>query len=108
MSKCEPNALIEGPNYHISQCKNCDRFGLHFNNILMGFEKGDFYTFIRGVSETDFNQHAVFFPDNRERILLSTPIADLQINLTREEFEELKIALIQCNLILNAREMIGT
>lgn len=103
---CKPEAIVEGKHFCISQCDGCKRFGLCYNNLMMGYNKTQFEGFASDFSKINFNKYAIIFPDQQERIIINTAHKDIQINLKRDEFIELQEVLQQARLILQARALL--
>ncbi|MEP3390332.1 MAG: DUF6686 family protein [Reichenbachiella sp.] len=106
MKKCDPNILCHGPNFSITNCACCERIGLYYKNLLIGYTHKSFSKFVENYSKIDFDDHAVYFPDESARIIIKTPCKDIQVNLDFQEFTELKDILQESALLLSAYELI--
>ncbi|MCV9388644.1 DUF6686 family protein [Reichenbachiella ulvae] len=106
MSKCKPIILSQGPQYCVSQCEDCQRVGLHYHHLMIGFELREFRQFTKQYLALPLDRHLMLFPDGSERIILNTPHPDIQLNLTRQEFNQLADLLQQARLMLDVRELI--
>lgn len=106
MKNCEPHILSQGPHFSITHCKRCERIGLYYKNLLIGYTLKHFSKFVANYSKIEFNDHAVSFPDESARIIIKTPHKDIQINLDFQEFIELKKLLQESRLLLEAYELI--
>ena len=103
---CKPSIILEGEHFNISQCTCCQRIGLYYNNLLVGFNPQDFLAFTESFCKIDFTSSSVKFPNGQEHIVISTCHRDIQFNFTREEFEELKDILQQAAVILEAHRIL--
>lgn len=107
MKNCQPHILSQGPHFSITHCKRCERIGLCYKNLLIGYGHEEFSKFVENYSKIHFDDHAVYFPDESARIIIKTPHKDIQINLDFQEFMELKNALQESTLLLKAYELIN-
>ena len=103
---CKPRIILEGETFNISECTCCQRIGLYYNNLLVGFNPQDFLAFTRSFCRIDFAASSVRFPSGKEHIVVNTCHRDIQFNFTREEFEELKDILQQAMVLLEARQVL--
>ncbi len=102
MNDCEPKILVEAAHYSIAQCVKCNRIGLYYNNLLIGFELTSFCRFAKAVLKLDFNRSSILFPDQKRHILLNTCHHDIQLSFVKEEFEEFSTMLNQALLMIEA------
>ncbi|WP_422361434.1 DUF6686 family protein [Reichenbachiella sp.] len=106
MKNCDPNILSHGPNFSITNCACCRRIGLYYKNLLIGYTHKNFNKFVENYSKIDFEDHAVYFPDESARIIIKTPHKDIQINLDFQEFTELRGILQESKLLLEVYDLI--
>lgn len=106
MKNCHPHILAQSTHFSITNCVQCKRIGLCYKNLLIGYSHKDFYYFVKNFVKIDFDQHAVYFPDESARIIIKTPHKDIQINLDFREFSELRDVLQESALLLNAYQLI--
>ena len=108
MSKCEPITLYNSILLNISQCKCCERIGLFYNNILVGFELSDFLAFCRGVERLDFERHAVPFPNGAFYVILDTCHEDIQFCFDKSQFFQLNLALGEAQLMIEVHQSLSS
>lgn len=102
MNDCTPKLLVEGSHYNIAQCPHCNRIGLYYHNVLIGFDFDDFCRYAYAVLKVDFDCCSIWFPDEKEHVVLNTSCHDIQLSFTREEFEEFTGMLNQSLLLIEA------
>ncbi|KYG75196.1 hypothetical protein AWW68_10335 [Roseivirga spongicola] len=98
--KTEPVNLVEEHFIHISMCKCCKRIGLHYTNLLCSFRILGFKSFASSIIRTNFNYNAVYFPDQTNRIIISTCHQDIQFCFTEPEFYDFQHAMNEALLML--------
>ena len=107
MSRCIPKVLIEGEHFNISICSSCRRIGLCYKNVLSGFDSEHFIGFAQSIILTSFEKFALPFPPHGEdRIVIKTCHEDIQFSFDHLEYEELKNALQQALLLLEAERVL--
>lgn len=103
---CTPEIILSGKHFNISQCTGCQRIGLYYKNLLVGFNPEEFTSFSRLFSEIDFKMSATVFPDGLGHIVVNTCHQDIQFNFTEAEFEEFRNILQKALIILRANHII--
>lgn len=106
MKNCDPHLLSQGTHFSVTHCARCERIGLYYKNLLIGYSHKHFNKFVANYARIEFEDHAVHFPDESARIIIKTPHKDIQINLNYQEFIELRRALHESKLLLEAYELI--
>ncbi len=104
---CKPKVLVEGDHFYISQCKNCKRIGLYFNNLMAGFSKDEFIQFSSAILQLEFNDGQIIFPDRQERIVIQTCHLNIHFTFAEEEFETLKENIAQAKLLIEVGDVIS-
>lgn len=107
MSQCKPNILVEDKHFNIAQCSCCQRIGLYYHNLLVGFNFKDFITWADSVLKVDFTKNAYLFPDGEMQLIINTCHQDIQFAFTKKEFLKLKEGLSQALLILEAQNLVN-
>lgn len=102
---CNPEIIINGKYFNVSQCTGCKRIGLYYKNLLVGFNPKEFTRFCRLFSSIDFSASAIRFPDGEDHIMVNTCHKDIQFNFTRAEFEEFREILQKALIILRANHV---
>ena len=103
---CNPEIILNGEYFNVSQCTCCHRIGLYYKNLLVGFNPEEFTSFCRLFGEIDFKVSAVTFPDGLGHIVVNTCHQDIQFNFTEVEFEEFRDILQRALIILRANHII--
>lgn len=105
--KCKPEILMVNDLMSVGQCIHCKRVGVHFQNLLAGFNHRDFLTWANWVGQLDFRPNATLFHDGQFRIILNTCHSDLQFTFTESEFHAFKDGISEALLQLRAQELMG-
>lgn len=100
MGRCNPHVLFESSGLSISTCKSCGRIGLHYKNVLCGFNRNDFCQFAQRLLSMNFYKNAVCFPDGQSQVIIGTCHQDIQFCFGSTEFDQLKRALEESLLML--------
>ena len=103
---CRPVIVLDGEHFNVSRCAGCERIGLHYRNLLVGFDPEQFEAFSTSICNIDFKSSAVKFPNGLEHIIVNTCHQDIQFCFTQEEFEEFQEVLQQALIILDARQIV--
>ncbi|WP_422008783.1 DUF6686 family protein [Roseivirga pacifica] len=106
MCACQPVSLVESDYINISMCLGCKRVGLHYKNILCGFEYYDYEQFNESVQRISFEKHATEFCGQPRHVILSTCHTDIQFCFTKTEFKFFKEALNEGPLMLEVQKAI--
>ncbi|MEM6843324.1 MAG: DUF6686 family protein [Bacteroidota bacterium] len=106
MSPCEPHILYQEHRICIAQCKHCRRISLYYANLLAGFSPESFEGFCRNVQNTDFDEFGMLFPEGEKNIVLQTCHCDIQFTFTRHEYEQLRHALAESQLLLQVQQVL--
>ena len=100
--------LVEGQFFNTSLCKCCQRVGLFYKNVLVGFDLTEFLSFCKGIVKMDFHTHCVPFPNGREYVVIQTCHADIQFCFNAEEFEELSQLLMESQRMIEVHQSLET
>ena len=103
---CSPEIILNGEHFNVSQCSCCQRIGLYYKNLLVGFNPEEFMLFAKLFSAVDFSTSALRFPDGVDHIVINTCHQDIQFNFTEVEFEEFRDMLQKALLILRANHVL--
>tara|TARA_R110002050_G_scaffold246022_2_gene383785 strand:+ start:133 stop:474 length:342 start_codon:yes stop_codon:yes gene_type:complete len=98
--------LSEAESLQIVQFEGCGHVGFLFNNILLSFNKNEFFDFVEVYRQIDFARYSILFPDNKKRIVIKTLVKETQFCFTLAEFDVIKQGLIEASIILRAKELI--
>jgi len=89
---CEIKGLSAINDIVICHCIHCKVVFFWNKNVIINFKEEEFRAFSRSIEKMKFDQSAVVFPDERERMIV--PTADATINLTfdKEEWKDVQAA----------------
>ncbi|WP_460949639.1 DUF6686 family protein [Spirosoma daeguense] len=93
MTTCQPNMLFYQERFCIAQCQHCQRVGLTFQNLLLGFTQDEFTVFCRIIDGVNFDKSSAVMPDGQPQLIVNTGHSDIQFSLLKPEFERLKSGL---------------
>ncbi len=102
MEKCNPKTLVEGQYFCISKCGKCNRIGLYYRSLLIGFTLKNFASFCTYLTQIDFDRYAISTPGYEKKVVIDTCHQDIQMVFDKTEFEELKDIASQANIMLEA------
>ncbi|MEM8968440.1 MAG: DUF6686 family protein [Bacteroidota bacterium] len=106
MPPCQPQVLYQEHRICIAQCKCCHRISLYYANLLAGFSPQDFDNFCHNVQNTDFDEFGMLFPEGEKNIVLQTCHRDIQFTFTRHEYEQLRHALAETQVLLQVQQVL--
>ena len=95
MNLCRPTVLFDQENFCIAQCQHCQRVGLTFQNLLLGFTHDEFINFSRSLTNINFGQSSVLMTDGRLHLIMNTGHPDIQLSLSRADFDLFRIGSLQ-------------
>ena len=101
---CEPNVLVSSDYFNISICKCCNRVGMFYKNLLVGFEVCEFTNFCKEVTQLDFYNNCVYFPNGQTHLVVETCHQNIQFSFNESEFQELKSMLNESMLMLEVHQ----
>lgn len=90
---CDTKVLSQIGESVISRCAECRCIFIWHNNFIMSFSAGQFIEFKNFAEELEFTAHSFPFPDGQERIVMRTPVNDLQLTFTSEQWENFHAAM---------------
>ncbi|MEL7002033.1 MAG: DUF6686 family protein [Bacteroidota bacterium] len=106
MKPCKPKILVNGDYFNIAKCRCCNRIGLYYKNILIGFESIDFDCFAKSFLDIFFEKYKTEFPDGKDHIVINSAHKDIQFTFTRQEYIELKDMIQQARLLLESENIL--
>ncbi|HEY9197648.1 MAG TPA: DUF6686 family protein [Mucilaginibacter sp.] len=77
----------------ISRCHECRCIFIWNNNLILSFSPEQFKQFRDFTVELDFEGHTFPFPDGQERMVMRTPVNDVQFTFSIEEWEDFHAAM---------------
>ncbi|UII32866.1 hypothetical protein LVD17_03345 [Fulvivirga ulvae] len=104
---CNIETLIVTKNGAITQCRDCQRIGFTFKNLLIGFDPDQFVGFGRFLSRINFEKHCIRHSAKPPYLIINTCHHDIQFALFREEFEEFRDMAQQAKLMLEVLGILG-
>ncbi len=87
MNSCKPTLLFDQDQFCIAQCQHCQRIGLTFKNLLLGFSHNEFMELCRHVNQVSFDQCSTLMADGQSHLIINTCHPDIQFSLSRLEFD---------------------
>lgn len=87
---CDTRTLSSSNSVFISHCVGCRSIFLWHDNLIVGFTPEQFHSFRNLISNYEFEDGAVPFPDDAERVLVRLPSKDFSMAFTEEEWEVLR------------------
>ncbi|UFH54114.1 DUF6686 family protein [Spirosoma sp. KNUC1025] len=101
MIPCKPTLLFDQERFCIAHCQHCQRLGLTFQNLLMGFTRDEFIALCRTLHDADFEQRSTPMPNGESYLVINTGHPDIQFSLSRTEFGLLRNGLLHALRRLN-------
>ncbi len=108
MSRCNHKILLEKDGINVTTCLCCRRIGLHYKNILCGFNQQDFKVFVSNTLEVSFRNSAVRFPQNKRRVILKTCHPDIQFCFDEYQLDQFKETLTEALLMFEVHMALET
>jgi hypothetical protein len=90
---CDAKVLSQVGASVISRCQECRCIFIWNNNLILSFSPEQFVQFRDFTVELDFNQHSFPFPDGQERVVMRTPVSDVQFTFNTDEWEDFHAAM---------------
>ncbi|CAN5450550.1 hypothetical protein BH09BAC4_BH09BAC4_38510 [soil metagenome] len=106
MNPCKPAVLFDNDHFCIAQCHHCQRVGLTFQNLLLGFSQDEFVGLCRIMDKADFEQCSALMPDGQLYMIVNTGHPDIQFSLSRIEFERFRAGLSQALRRMNLYQLL--
>ena len=106
MNSCKPTVLFDQDNFCIAQCTHCQRIGLTFQNLLLGFSSNEFIGLCRIMDQADFEQCSSLMSDGQLHMIVNTGHPDIQFSLSRAEFTRFQAGLSQALRRMNLYELL--
>ncbi|WP_461090839.1 hypothetical protein [Spirosoma gilvum] len=106
MNSCKPLILFEQTAFYISQCQHCQRIGLIYHNMVLGFKNEEFIGLCQTLESVNFDESSVLLPDGQWHLIIKTGHPDIQFNLSRSEFESFRAGLHQALRRMNLHQLL--
>ncbi|HVW98456.1 MAG TPA: DUF6686 family protein [Mucilaginibacter sp.] len=90
---CETKVISQAGESVISRCAECRCIFIWHNSLILSFSTDQFIQFRDFASELNFEQHCFPFPDGEERIVMRTPVNDIQLTFTPVQWEDFHTAM---------------
>jgi hypothetical protein len=90
---CSAKVLSQAGTSVISRCSECRCIFIWNNNLVLSFSPEQFTQFKDFTQELDIAGQSFPFPDGQDRIVLRTPVNDVQFAFTTEEWEDFQAAM---------------
>lgn len=95
MSLCRPTLLFDQEKFCVARCQHCQRIGLTFGNLLLGFTQDEFVNFVQGLASINFEQSSVLMADGQLHLVINTGHPDVQFSLPKVDFDLFRLGLLQ-------------
>ncbi|MFD2933460.1 hypothetical protein [Spirosoma flavum] len=106
MNTCKPTLLFDQDLFCIAQCPHCQRVGLTFKNILLGFDHSEFVELCRNIGQVNFDQCGMLMPDGQLHMIINTSHPDVQFSLSRIEFDLFQAGLSKALRLLGLYDLL--
>ena len=90
---CDAKVLSHVGESVVSRCGECRCMFIWHNNIILSFSTEQFVQFKEFAAELAFTDHSFPFPDGQERVVMRTPVNDVQLTFTTEQWENFHAAM---------------
>jgi hypothetical protein len=90
---CDAKVLSQKGASVISRCSECHCVFIWNHNLILSFTPEQFTQFRDFAADLDFDGHSFPFPDGQERIVMHTPVSDIQFTFTPHEWEDFHAAM---------------
>ena len=106
MNSCKPTILFDEEHFCIAQCQHCQRVGLTFRNLLLGFAQDEFIGLCRTIDGVNFEQGSTLMPNGQPYLIINTGHPDIQFSLSKAEFGLFHAGLLQALRRLNLYQLL--
>lgn len=106
MDSCQPTVLFNHEHFCIAQCQHCQRVGLTFQNLLLGFSQDEFISLCRTMDGINFDESSVRMPNGQLHLIINTGHPDIQFCLSKAEFDSFHTGLLQALRRLNLYQLL--
>ncbi|QMW03864.1 DUF6686 family protein [Spirosoma foliorum] len=103
---CKPILLIDQADFCIAQCQHCQRIGLTFNNLLLGFKQEEFIALCKTIETVDFEQCCTLMTNGQPYLIVNTGHPDIQFSLSKIDFGRFRTGLIQALRRMNLHQLL--
>jgi hypothetical protein len=93
ITMCDSKILSQRGASVISRCSECRCIFIWNNNLILSFSPEQFVQFREFTTDLDFTEHSHSFPDGQERLVMRTPVNDVQLTFTIEEWDDFHAAM---------------
>lgn len=108
MNKENVTTLAELGTSRVVKFEGCEHIGIFFKNLLLYFTVKNYLIFASRYQSIKFSHHSLVFPDNKSRMILNTPLNDVQFCFTRDEYEGFKQLLLEASILIKANQIINS
>ncbi|WP_110587374.1 DUF6686 family protein [Mucilaginibacter sp. Mucisp86] len=85
---CDAKILSQKGTSVVSRCSECQCLFIWHHNLILSFTPDQFIQFKNFAIDLDFGDHSFPFPDGQERVVMRTPVNDIQLTFTVDEWED--------------------
>jgi hypothetical protein len=91
---------------YVIQCIGCDSIQVAFGNILLTWNRPDFYEFYQFIKHS-FQEHPADFPPNKKAIVVPVPCDGIRLLLSLRELEQLHHMLDAAESELQSQQLMN-
>lgn len=106
MTPCKPLILLDDTAFYITQCQHCQRIGLIYHNLVLGFKQDEFIGLCQTLDTVNFEQSRVLLPDGQPYLIIKTGHPDIQLSLSETEYIGFRAGLQQALRRMNLHELL--
>ena len=106
MNACTPIVLIDQTDFCIAQCPHCQRVGLTFHNLLLGFAQEEFIGLCQMIETVSFDGSSTLMPNGQPYLIIKTGHPDIQFSLSLPEFDCFRTGLRHALRRMNLHELL--
>lgn len=103
---CEIKGLSAINEIVICHCVHCKVVFFWNKNIIINFKQEEFRNFSRSIERIEFEQAAVVFPDERERVIVPTADSNINLSFDKEEWKDVQAAMQEASCMQEVYELI--
>lgn len=97
---CDAQLLSKRGVTVINRCAGCRCIYIWNHNLILTFSGEQFASFRKFATELDFDHDAFPFPDAEDRVVMRTPLKDIQLTFTRPEWLDFNSAMEEAGHML--------
>lgn len=90
---CDARVISQKGATVVSRCAGCNCLFVWNHNLVLNFTGDQFTQFRNFIADLEPDDHTFPFPDGSHRLVMRTPVNDIQLTFTLDEWGDLNAAM---------------